>query len=66
MKKREQIALVRSATETLTELKNKLEAAISNPTVLRQYDIISGKIDAYDAALQLLEGNGISIRIDCC
>ncbi len=65
MKKREQIALIRSAIEALTNTKEQIESKISNPIVLRLFDTISGKIDAYDAVLQLLEGSGVSIKIDC-
>lgn len=66
MKKQEQKSLLMRAIEVQTNRLLGLESGKSNPTIFKEYCVLSGKIDAYTAALQMIEGNGVSIKIDCC
>ena len=59
MKKQDQKTLLKRAIEAQTNLRLGLEFGKSNPTIFKEYCVLSGKIDAYNAALQMIEGNGV-------
>ena len=65
MTKNERLHLIAAAIDNLEIRSMSLEAGISNPVILRQYDITQGKIEAYRSCFHMLNDSTVSIKIDC-
>ena len=56
--------IVERAVNVAIEIKNGLENDLSNPQTSREWIKNEGKLDAYKAVWQMMNGDGVYIKID--
>ena len=62
LKKKEQITLVENAIKKCKEFSNNFEG-LSNPQVIKMKSHLDGQIEAFEAVIDMFNGNNVSIKI---